>query len=63
MTLNYVKCKALFKFIILKRVHFSKNIAGITFKSLDQLRVLQKLLTIIIDNALNNEILVKHLYY
>jgi hypothetical protein len=57
-----VKRKALFKFTALKRVHSSKNMAGIIFGSLDQLRVLEKLLAIIADNALNNDTFVKHLH-
>jgi hypothetical protein len=62
ITPNYVKRKALFEFTALKGVHSGENIAGITFAALDRLRVLQKLLAITADNALNNNTLVKHLY-
>jgi hypothetical protein len=44
-------------------VHLGENIAGVTFGSLDQLGVLQKLLAITVDNALNNDTLVKHLHH
>jgi hypothetical protein len=57
-----VKRKALFEFTALKGVHFSKNIARITFKSLERLWVLRKLLTLTADNALNNNTLVEHLH-
>lgn len=60
---NYTKCEALFEFIALKGVHSSENMAGITFGSLDWLRVLQKLLAIIADNALNNDTLIEHLHH
>jgi len=57
-----MKREALFKFIALKGVHSSENIAGITFGSLNHLGVLEKLLAITADNALNNNTLVKHLH-
>jgi hypothetical protein len=57
-----VKRKALFEFTALKGVHSSENIARITFKSLEQLRVLQKLLALTTDNASNNDTLVEHLH-
>lgn len=62
ITLNYVKKEALFEFQALKGVHSGENIAGITFGALNRLGVLQKLLAITVDNALNNDMLVKHLY-
>jgi hypothetical protein len=37
--------------------------AGITFKTLNRLDVLQKLLAITADNALNNNTLVEHLHH
>jgi len=43
-------------------VHSGENMAGITFGSLDQLGVLQKLLAITADNASNNDTLVEHLH-
>jgi hypothetical protein len=57
-----VKREALFEFTALKGVHFGENIARITFKSLEQLRVLQKLLALTADNASNNDTLVEHLH-
>jgi hypothetical protein len=51
ITPNYVKREALFEFTALKGVHSGENMAGITFGSLDQLGVLQKLLNITADNA------------
>jgi hypothetical protein len=62
ITPNYAKRKALFEFMALKGVHSSENMAEITFGSLDQLGVLQKLLAVTADNALNNDTLVKHLH-
>ena len=43
-------------------MHSGENMAGITFGSLDQLGVLQKLLAITADNASNNDTLVEHLH-
>lgn len=58
ITPNYVKREALFKFAALKGVYSGENMAGVTFESLDRLRVLQKLLAITADNASNNDTLV-----
>jgi hypothetical protein len=60
---NYTKREALFEFTALKGVHSGENMAGITFGSIDQLGVLQKLLAITADNALNNDTLVEHLHH
>ena len=57
-----MKRETLFEFIALKGVHSSENIAGITFESLEGLRVSRKLLALTADNALNNDTLVKHLH-
>ena len=57
-----MKCEALFEFTALKGVHSSGNMAGITFRSLNQLGVLKKLLAITADNASNNNTLVEHLH-
>jgi len=60
---NYVKREAFLEFQALKRVHSGENIAGITFKTLDELGVLQKLLAITAENALNSDTLVEHLHH
>jgi len=56
-----MKREALFEFTALKGVHSGENMAGITFRSLNQLGVLEKLLAITADNASNNT-LVEHLH-
>jgi hypothetical protein len=62
ITPNYVKHEALFEFTALKGVHSGENMAGITFESLEGLRISRKLLALTADNALNNNTLVEHLH-